>query len=167
MRYHCTWYCAALLAPFTVQQTKFLSHCSLPFQSRINEQQTNVSVMCSIPVFLKMYAVFQNYWYCAVYHIMLPCTIWLCMFNLEYYFWISLLLSLLLLWPTDKALPQQVLPDLLRCMLICAGKGKLLYSGSLLSPARCGIMWSRVMYPVHPSHSPPHHPSHFKIDSVY
>jgi hypothetical protein len=38
---------------------------------------------------------------------------------------------------------------LIKCtiVLVCARQGKMVHSGSLLSPALCGIMWSRVMCP--------------------
>ncbi len=70
--------------------------------------------------------------------------------------------------PTNKAGVQQVSLDPTRCtiVLICSGQGMMVYSGSLLSLALCGIMWSRVACPsltqaTHPS--PPPYPSHFGL----
>ncbi len=52
-------------------------------------------------------------------------------------------------------------------MLICAGQGKLVYSGSLLSPVLCGIMWIGVMCPPPKPLTPPPPPTQANLESVY
>ncbi len=84
--------------------------------------------------------------------------------NLQYH---QIVMSSRWFCPIDKAGVLQVLPHLIRCtvVLICTGQGKLVYNGSLLSPALCEIMWIRVMCPpplLHPSYSSPY-PSYFGL----
>jgi hypothetical protein len=56
----------------------------------------------------------------------------------------------IVLCPTEQA-GVQVSPHPTRCaaMLMCAIQRKLVYSGSLLSPALCGIIWRRDMPLLH------------------
>ncbi len=58
---------------------------------------------------------------------------------------------------------QQVSPDPIKCTIVfkCAGQGKLVYNGSLLSLALCGIMWTRSSAP------PPPEPTLPPLKKVY
>jgi hypothetical protein len=49
----------------------------------------------------------------------------------------------------SKAGVRQDSPDQIRCTVVLVGavQRELMYSGSLLSPALCGIMWSRDVQP--------------------
>jgi hypothetical protein len=60
---------------------------------------------------------------------------------------------------------QQIITDPIKCtvVFVCAGQGKLVHSVSLLSPAPCGIMWSRVMCPSFTQATQPPCPSNFRL----